>query len=53
MYKKLKFTMKLMAVLFTSCQSTKERVLEFSDKMLMVNPERVLTIESTLKRGIF
>lgn len=51
MYKKLKFTMILMAVLFTSCQSTKERVLEFSDKMLMVNPERVLTILDSLENA--
>lgn len=51
MYKKLKFTMILMAVLFTSCQSTKERVLEFSDKMLTVNPERVLTILDSLENA--
>ena len=49
MYKRLKFIMILMAVLFTSCQSTKERTLEFSDKMLMVNPERVLVILDSLE----
>lgn len=40
-----------MAVLFTSCQSSKERALEFSDKMLMVNPERVLAILDSLENA--
>lgn len=41
----------LMAVLLTSCHSSKERTLELSDKMLTVNPERALTILDSLENA--
>lgn len=40
-----------MAVLLTSCHSSKERTLELSDKMLTVNPERALTILDSLENA--
>lgn len=41
----------LMAVLLTSCHSSKEKTLELSDKMLTVNPERALTILDSLENA--
>lgn len=38
-----------MAVIFTSCHSSEKQTLEFTDKMLTVNPERVLIILDSLE----
>ena len=40
-----------MAILFSSCNSSKDKTLELSDKMLQTNPERVLFVLDSLENA--
>ena len=51
MFKATKYIIAIVAILFSSCNSSKDKTLELSDKMLQTNPERVLFVLDSLENA--
>ncbi len=51
MFKATKYIIAIVAILFSSCNSSKDKTLELSDKILQTNPERVLFVLDSLENA--
>ena len=51
MFKATKYIIAIVAILFSSCNSSKDKALELSDKILQTNPERVLFVLDSLENA--
>lgn len=51
MFKATKYIIAIVVILFSSCNSSKDKTLELSDKMLQTNPERVLFVLDSLENA--